>query len=110
MITAQPPRKPFDLKPLCPPPNAVRRLRLHFGMTLRELAGEVGLSIQHLSAFERKGKELDTEKQCRIADYFKLPLQKLLDPNLDPEKIFGQVSRNSLQSFKEYVNISLEGR
>jgi len=78
---------------------AVRRLRRERGLTLQELAGEIGTSVAHLSRLESGGRRPSLEGLLRIATALRVELDELLAAPEEPGP--GTVVRGSSSPFYE---------
>ncbi len=78
---------------------AVRRLRRERGLTLGELAGEVGTSTAHLSRLESGGRQPSLEGLLRIAAALGVEVDELLAAPEEPRP--GTVVRGGTSPFYE---------
>lgn len=78
---------------------AIRRLRRERGMTLEELAGEIGTSGAHLSRLESGGRQPSLEGLLRVAAALGVELDDLLAAPEEPEP--GKVVRGASAPFYE---------
>ena len=78
---------------------AVRRLRRERGLTLEELAGEVGSSVAHLSRLESGGRHPSLEGLLRIAVALGVEVDELLAAPEEPGP--GTVVRGEASPFYE---------
>ena len=58
--------------------GALRRRRREHGRTLTDVAGQAGVSMQHLSDVERGRKDASSEILASVADALEVPLSRIL--------------------------------
>ena len=80
-----PTRKMPALRPLPNPRNAIRRIREHHGLSLKQMGEIAGLSLQHLSLLEHGRYDPRVRVLCRLSHHFGYTIEQILDPDFDPK-------------------------
>jgi XRE family transcriptional regulator, master regulator for biofilm formation len=85
----------------------LRELRLERGLSIRELAKEVGISHNTLAAYERHAMMPSLENGYLIAEYFEIPIEYFLKG----KKVFTDFNDSSLLAlFREVDEMDAEYR